>query len=254
VKYSALAACIRKAGNIDDLLKTSYTESVATLYIIGTPIGNLGDISFRAAEILKTAGLVACEDTRRTLKLLSHLGIRVAMLSCRSQNEEAAAKKVIAALDQGLTVAYASDAGTPALSDPGSVLVQKAVEAGHEAIPIPGPSAFAALLSVSGCTDKTVVFEGFLSPKQGRRRSRLKELMSMQAGIVLYESPFRILKLINDIAEIDKERHICIGREMTKIHEEYIRGTAGEILLGFTTGKSEIKGEFSVYISGNKLK
>ncbi|MCL2600981.1 MAG: rRNA small subunit methyltransferase 1, partial [Treponema sp.] len=164
---------------------------MATLYIIGTPIGNLGDISFRAVEILKTVALVACEDTRRTLKLLSHLGIRVKMVSCRAQNEEFAAKKVIAALDQGLTVAYASDAGTPALSDPGAVLVRLAAEAGHAVIPVPGPSALATLLSVAGATDKTLVFEGFLSPKPGRRRSRLRELLAMKAAVILYESPFR---------------------------------------------------------------
>lgn len=224
---------------------------VATLYIIGTPIGNLGDISFRAVEILKTAGLVACEDTRRTLKLLNHLGIRVKMLSCRSQNEEFAAKKIVAALGQGQAVAYASDAGTPALSDPGAVLVRCALAAGHEVIPIPGPSAFASLLSVSGSADKTVVFEGFLSPKQGRRRSRLRELLAMKAAIVLYESPFRILKLLEDIAEIDKERYICVGREMTKVHEEYIRGTAAEVLT-LCSAKDVLIGEFSVFISGNK--
>jgi len=223
---------------------------VATLYIIGTPIGNLGDISFRAAEILKTADLVACEDTRRTLKLLNHLEIRVKMLSCRAQNEEFAAKKVIAALDEGQTVAYASDAGTPALSDPGAVLASMAAAAGHEVIPIPGASAFASLLSVSGGRDKTVVFEGFLSPKQGRRRSRLRELLAMKAGIVLYESPFRILKLLEDIAEIDNIRYICIGREMTKVHEEYIRGAVGEVLAILGTRK-ELLGEFSVYIAGN---
>jgi len=223
---------------------------VATLYIIGTPIGNLGDISFRAAEILKIADLVACEDTRRTLKLLNHLGIRVKMLSCRSHNEESAAKKVIAALDQGQTVAYASDAGTPAMSDPGAILANMAAVAGHEVIPIPGASAFAALISVSGGMDKTVVFEGFLSPKQGRRRSRLRELLAMKAGIILYESPFRILKLLEDIAEIDSMRYVCIGREMTKVHEEYIRGAAGDVLAVLGARKEQI-GEFSVYIAGN---
>ena len=223
---------------------------VATLYIIGTPIGNLGDIGFRAVEILKSAALVACEDTRRTLKLLSHLGIRVKMLSCRSQNEETAAKKVIAALDQGLDVAYASDAGTPALSDPGAVLVRMAAAAGHEVVPVPGPSAFAALLSVSGGTGKTVVFEGFLSPKQGRRRARLRELLEMKAAVVLYESPFRVLKLLQDIAEIDQARYVCIGREMTKVHEEYLRGAAAEVLAALSA-KKELIGEFSVYISGN---
>jgi len=226
---------------------------MAILYIIGTPIGNLGDISFRAAETFKKADLVACEDTRRTLKLLNYLGIQVRMLSCRSQNEEFAAEKVIAALNQGQTVAYASDAGTPALSDPGSVLAAMAAQAGHDVIPIPGPSAFAALLSVAGGRDKTVVFEGFLSPKAGRRKSRLRELMAMDAACVIYESPFRILKLLGDIAEIDSERYICLGREMTKIHEEFFRGSAAEALEIFGKKKEQI-GEFSLYISGNKIK
>ena len=226
---------------------------MATLYIIGTPIGNLGDISFRAAEILKVADLVACEDTRRTLKLLTHLGIRVKMLSCRSQNEEFAAEKVLEALSRGQTVAYASDAGTPALSDPGAVLARAAARAGHDVIPVPGPSAFAALLSVAGGVDKTVVFEGFLSPKPGRRKSRLKELMAMDAACVIYESPYRVLKLLGDIAEIDRERYICIGREMTKLHEQYIRGPAAEILENLGQKKEQI-GEFSLYISGNKIK
>ena len=234
----------------DSHLYNYYTLQMAVLYIIGTPIGNLGDISFRAVETLKNADLVACEDTRRTLKLLSYLGIRVKMLSCRSQNEEFAAEKVIDALNQGQTVAYASDAGTPALSDPGAVLARTAAEAGHDVIPIPGPSAFASLLSVAGGRDKTVIFEGFLSPKPGRRRSRLKELMAMEAACVIYESPFRILKLMGDIAEIDSERYICLGREMTKIHEEYLRGTAAEILVILAEKKEQI-GEFSVFISGN---
>jgi 16S rRNA (cytidine1402-2'-O)-methyltransferase len=224
---------------------------VATLYIIGTPIGNLGDITFRAAEILQSADVVACEDTRRTLKLLNHLGIRVTMLSCRAHNEQSAAEKVIRALDEGKTVAYASDAGTPCLSDPGAVLVRFAVKAGHSVFPIPGPSAFASLISVAGGMDKTVVFEGFLSPKPGRRRSRLKELLAAGSAFVLYESPFRILKLLEDLAEFDGERYLCVGREMTKIHEEYIRGSAAEIYAELAEKKEQI-GEFSVYISGKK--
>ena len=234
------------------MLKSEYSfPYMAILYIIGTPIGNLGDISFRALETLKKSDLIACEDTRHTLKLLSHFEIRKKMLSCRSQNEEFAAEKVINALNQGLTVAYASDAGTPALSDPGAVLARLAVEAGHDVIPIPGPSAFASLVSVAGGADKTIVFEGFLSPKPGRRKSRLKELMAMDAAIVLYESPFRILKLLADIAEIDESRYLCIGREMTKIHEEFVRGTAPAIIAVLTQKKDQI-GEFSVFISGNK--
>ena len=224
---------------------------MAVLYIIGTPIGNLGDMSFRGLEILKSVDLVACEDTRRTLKLLSHFGISVKMLSCRSQNEGFAAEKVIAALDQGRTVAYASDAGTPALSDPGAVLVRAAVAAGHQAIPIPGPSAFASLVSVAGGMDKSVLFEGFLSPKPGRRRSRLKELLAGEAAFVLYESPFRILKLLEDLAEFDRERYICVGREMTKMHEEYLRGQAAEVY-ALLAGKNGQIGEFSVFVSGKK--
>jgi 16S rRNA (cytidine1402-2'-O)-methyltransferase len=224
---------------------------VAILYIIGTPIGNLGDISLRAIDILKSADLVACEDTRRTLKLLSHLGISVKLISCRSQNEQFASEKVIAALDEGKTVAYASDAGTPALSDPGAVLARLAAAAGHQVIPIPGPSAFASLVSVAGGMDKTVVFEGFLSPKAGRRRSRLRELLALEAAFVLYESPFRVLKLLADLAEFDGERYVCVGREMTKVHEEYLRGSAVEILAKMSQ-KSEQLGEFSVYVSGKK--
>jgi 16S rRNA (cytidine1402-2'-O)-methyltransferase len=223
------------------------------LYIIGTPIGNLGDISFRAVEILKTVNLVACEDTRRTLKLLSHLGLRIPLLSCRSQNEESAAERVIASLKEGKTVAYASDAGTPALSDPGALLVRLAAEAGHAVIPIPGPSAFASLLSVSGGMDKTVVFEGFLSPKAGRRRSRLRELLAMETAFVLYESPFRVLKLLEDLADLDNERYVCVGREMTKVHEEYLRGSVAEILLVLAEKNRQI-GEFSVFVSGKKTK
>ncbi|AEJ18184.1 16S rRNA (cytidine(1402)-2'-O)-methyltransferase [Gracilinema caldarium] len=224
---------------------------MSTLFVIATPIGNLGDITYRAVEILKTVDVVACEDTRQTLKLLNHLGISVRLISCRSQNETIAADRVIKLLDEGLKVAYVSDAGTPGISDPGAILVQAVIQAGHEAIPIPGPSAFASLVSVSAGFDKTVVFEGFLSPKPGRRRSRLKELLDMEEAFVIYESPFRILKLLQDLADLDKERYLCIGREMTKIHEEYLRGSA-EDLLGILQSRDIQKGEFSVYVSGKK--
>ncbi|MDR1108986.1 MAG: rRNA (cytidine-2'-O-)-methyltransferase, partial [Spirochaetaceae bacterium] len=139
-----------------------------------------------------------------------------------------------------------------ALSDPGAVLARKASEAGFEVLPVPGPSAFASLISVAGGMDKSVVFEGFLSPKPGRRRSRLRELLDTGFAFVLYESPFRILKLLADLADFDKDRYVCIGREMTKIHEEYLRGFAGEIyrFLAEKAEKDGIRGEFSVYVSG----
>jgi 16S rRNA (cytidine1402-2'-O)-methyltransferase len=226
---------------------------MATLYIVATPIGNLGDISARALETLKSVTLIAAEDTRHTLKLLTHFGIHNKMLSCRAQNEEAAAEKIVAALDEGRDVAYASDAGSPALSDPGALLVRKAVAAGHIVLPIPGPSAFAALLGAAGGLDKSVVFEGFLSPKPGRRRARLKELLETGSAFVLYESPFRVLKLFSDLAEFDSGRYVCVGREMTKLHEEYLRGSVGEVY-ALLDDKNEMRGEFSVYVSGRKLK
>jgi 16S rRNA (cytidine1402-2'-O)-methyltransferase len=214
----------------------------------------LGDITVRAAEILKTVDLVACEDTRRTLKLLNHLGVRVRTLSCRAQNEEAAARKIVRFLDEGKTVAYASDAGTPALSDPGAALVRAACEAGHRVLPAPGPSAFAALVSVAGGRDKSVLFEGFLSPKPGRRAARLRELLAGGTAFVLYESPFRILKLLEALADIDDERYICAAREMTKAHEEYLRGSVREVKMMLTNSaeRGTLLGEFSVFVSGKK--
>jgi 16S rRNA (cytidine1402-2'-O)-methyltransferase len=193
--------------------------------------------------------MVACEDTRRTLKLLSHLGIRRPLLSCRSGNEETATERVLSALGEGKKVAYASDAGTPGISDPGAILVRRVAQAGHQVIPIPGPSAFASLVSVAGAPDKTVIFDGFLSPKAGRRRSRLKELLETGAAFVLYESPFRVLKLCQDLAELGGDRRLCLGREMTKIHEEYLRGSPAEILAMLEQNSGQ-KGEFSLYISG----
>jgi 16S rRNA (cytidine1402-2'-O)-methyltransferase len=226
---------------------------VATLYIIGTPIGNLGDITFRAVETLKSVNLIACEDTRHTLKLLNHLEVKATLISVRSQNEKFSAEKVIRALDDGENVAYTSDAGTPGISDPGSILAKLAAEAGHNIVPIPGPSAFASLVSVAGGMDKTVIFEGFLSPKPGRRRSRLKELLAFETAFVIYESPFRIVKLMEELADLDKERYVCIGREMTKLYEEYIRGSAAEVLSELVNRDKQL-GEFSVFVSGKSDK
>lgn len=225
---------------------------MSTLYIVGTPIGNLGDITFRAVETFKSVDVVAAEDTRHTLQLLNHLEIKKPLVSCRAQNEEAASEKIIKLLDEGQTVAYASDAGTPGISDPGAVLAGLARKAGHTVVPIPGPSAFAALVSVAGAGGKTLIFEGFLSPKPGRRRTRLKELLATGDAIILYESPFRIVKLLTDIADIESTRRVVVGRELTKLHEEIIEGTAAEMRDEFA-GRSKILGEFAVFISGNKF-
>ena len=225
---------------------------MSTLYIVGTPIGNLGDITFRAVETFKSVDVVAAEDTRHTLHLLNHLEIKTPLISCRSQNEEFASEKIIRLLDEGQTVAYASDAGTPGISDPGAVLAGLARKAEHNVVPIPGPSAFATLVSVAGAGGKTLIFEGFLSPKPGRRRSRLKELLATGDAVVLYESPFRILKLLTDIADIESERRVVVGRELTKLHEEILEGTAAEMRDEFAS-RSKILGEFAVFISGNKF-
>lgn len=225
---------------------------MSTLYIVGTPIGNLGDITFRAVETFKSVDVVAAEDTRHTLQLLNHLEIKKPLISCRAQNEEFASEKIIKLLDEGQTVAYASDAGTPGISDPGAVLAGLARKAGHTVVPIPGPSAFATLVSVAGAGGKTLIFEGFLSPKPGRRRTRLRELLATGDAIILYESPFRIVKLLTDIADIESTRRVVVGRELTKLHEEIIEGTAAEMRDEFA-GRSKILGEFAVFISGNKF-
>ncbi|GMO39085.1 MAG: 16S rRNA (cytidine(1402)-2'-O)-methyltransferase [Termitinemataceae bacterium] len=221
---------------------------MSNLYIVATPIGNLGDITIRAIETLKSVAVVACEDTRHTLRLLTHFEIKVKLISCRSANEASASQKVIAVLNGGMDAAYASDAGTPAISDPGAILVQKAISAGHKVVPVPGASAFASLVSVAGCGGKTVIFEGFLSPKPGKRRTRLKELLGGNAAFVVYESPFRIVKLFEDLRDLDAERDVCVGREMTKIHEEFLRGTCADVLKALVERKEQL-GEFSVFVS-----
>ena len=219
------------------------------LFVVATPIGNLKDISFRALETFQEADFIACEDTRHTLGLLTHYEISKPLISCRAVNEAAASEKIVKLLDEGKKIAYASDAGTPAISDPGSILVRTAREAGHTIIPIPGASAFGAIMSIAGTYDKTVVFEGFLSPKAGKRKRRLQELFDFGAGFVLYESPYRIVKLLADIAEIDSSRELIVGRELTKLHEEIIKGQAAEVLQNFEKRPS-IKGEFSVFVTG----
>ena len=224
---------------------------MSTLYIVGTPIGNLGDITYRAVETFKNVDVIAAEDTRHTLQLLNHLEIKKPLISCRSQNESVAAQKIIKLLDEGQSVAYASDAGTPGISDPGAVLATMVRGAGHTVVPIPGPSAFATLVSVAGAGGKTLIFEGFLSPKPGRRRSRLRELLATGDAVVLYESPFRIVKLLTDIADIDNGRRVVVGRELTKLHEEIVEGTAEEMKQNFAE-RSKILGEFAIFISGNK--
>lgn len=224
---------------------------MSILYVVGTPIGNLDDITFRALETFRAVDMIACEDTRHTLKLLTHFDIHKPLLSCRAQNEAAAADKIIQLLTDGKSVAYASDAGTPGISDPGAVLAGMVRKAGFKVAPVPGVSAFTALVSAAGFGGKTLVFEGFLSPKPGKRKTRLRELLESGSAAVLYESPFRIVKLLKDIADIESERMVVIGRELTKVHEEIIEGTAAELLENFDARES-IKGEIAVFVTGAK--
>lgn len=227
------------------------TGGMATLYMVATPIGNLEDITLRAVRVLGEVDSIACEDTRHTLGLLNHLGIRKPLVACYAYEEAKGSARVLGLLGQGKDVAYCSDAGTPCLSDPGIMMAAMAREAGHDVVPVPGPSAFAALVSAAGIFGKTFTFDGFLSPKPGRRRGRLAELMAREEAAVVYESPHRVVKLMADVAAIDPERLVCVGREMTKLHEEFIRGPAAEVLADLSARK-EIKGELAVLVSGAK--
>ncbi len=224
---------------------------MGTLFIAATPIGNLGDITLRGIETLKNVDVIACEDTRHTLQLLNHFEIKKPLISCRAQNEEKAAVKICMILEEGKDVAFVSDAGTPGISDPGSRLVRIVRQEGFDVIPIPGVSAFAALCSIGGISGKTFTFEGFLSPKGGKRRKRVKELLEREENFVLYESPFRIIKLLGDIAAEDPGREVVLGREMTKKFEEYLSGSA-EYILERLESKENVKGEFSLLVSGKK--
>ena len=219
--------------------------------MVATPIGNLSDITLRALETLRAVDLIACEDTRHTRKLLTHYEISRPLISVRSENEREEAGRVLTALEEGKEVAYVSDAGTPGFSDPGRRLVEAARGGGYAIVPIPGPSAFSALMSVSSFPGRTVTFDGFLSPKAGKRAKRIEELLSRGEAFVFYESPHRILKILKDVADKEPERPILVSREMTKIYEEFVEGTAEEVLRIFEERKS-LKGEFSVLVSGKK--
>ena len=220
---------------------------MGTLYIVATPIGNLDDITYRAVETLKTVDTIACEDTRHTLGLLNKFGIKKPLISYYAAEEQKGIFRILSKLDAGESVAYVSDAGTPGISDPGGALVREAREKGHDIIPIPGPSAFAALVSIGGISGKTILFEGFLSLKRGKRKNRLSQLLEREESFVIYESPFRVMKLLEELKELAPERKIVVGRELTKKFEEILSGTA-ETIIDILTIKSKIQGEFSILI------
>lgn len=222
--------------------------SSGKLYVVATPIGNLEDITLRALKVLREVDLIAAEDTRHTRKLLDRYRIKRRMMSYHEHNERERAERIIKELKSGKNVALVSDSGTPAVSDPGYVLIRRCVEEGIEAIPIPGPSAFLAALSVSGLPVHRFVFEGFLPHKSGKRRNKLRRLAEEEGTIIFYESPHRLLKTLSDMLEILGDRRVVIARELTKVHEEIFRGSIREALERFSTG--EPRGEFTILVEG----
>ena len=218
---------------------------MSTLYVVATPIGNLEDITLRAIRVLKEADVIACEDTRHTQMMLTHLEITgKRLIACHAHNEVTSSAGIVNLLAQGLTVAYVSDAGTPGVSDPGSRVVRAVREAGFTVVPIPGASACITLISAAGMTGKTFTFEGFLSPKSGRRKTRVKELLARNEAFIIYESPFRIEKLLDELCELCPERTIVLGRELTKAFEQIVSGTPAEVKASLKV----VKGEFALCI------
>ncbi len=211
------------------------------LYLVATPIGNLNDISARAIETLRTVDLIACEDTRHTLKLLNHFGIKNRLVSYHDHNEVQRASELIDDLLAGKSVAVVSDAGTPGINDPGFKIVEIARNAGVAIHPIPGPVAFVSAVVASGLPTDSIFFGGFLPSKASDRRKRLEETRSVPATLVFYESPHRLAKSLADCAEILGDRRACVAREITKLHEEFACGRLIELSARFASGtKGEI--------------
>jgi 16S rRNA (cytidine1402-2'-O)-methyltransferase len=217
------------------------------LYLVATPIGNLEDITFRAVRTLREAGLIACEDTRHTRKLLDHYGIAKPAVSYHEHNERARAEELTAKLLAGISVALVSDAGMPLVSDPGYRLVTAAIENGIPVIPIPGPSALVTALAASGMPTDAFYFGGFLPPKSGHRIRALTALAGVEATLVFYEAPHRILDALADVEQTLGARTVVVARELTKIHEEFVRGSAAEVRASLAA-RNAIKGEITLLI------
>ena len=217
-----------------------------TLYLVATPIGNLADISSRALETLASVDLIACEDTRHTGKLLAHFGIKNKLVSYHEHNEQARSEEFAALLEAGKSIAVVSDAGTPAICDPALKIVQKAHEIGAKVTAIPGAVAFVSALIVSGLPTDSTFFGGFLPSKKNDRRKRLDEAKTIPATLVFYETPHRIAKSLIDCLEILGERNAAVVREITKLHEEIVRGTLTELAEKYAD--ENVKGEIVLVI------
>lgn len=225
------------------------TEESPALYVAATPLGNLGDLTARAAEVLRSVPWVAAEDTRHSAPLLRHLGATARLLPAHEHNEEAAAQQVIGRLAAGESVALISDAGTPAISDPGARLVARVREAGYRVVPLPGPCAAVAALSASGITAPHWLFHGFLPTKAKQREEVLRELAALPAALVFYEAPHRILETVAALAAVfGSARRLVIARELTKLFESIHACPLGEALAWLEGDANRQKGEFVLIV------
>lgn len=218
-----------------------------TLYLVATPIGNLEDITLRALRILREVDLIACEDTRQTRKLLQHYGIHKPTVSYHEHNEQARAEELAARLREGARIALVSDSGTPLISDPGYRLVKRAIAEGVPVEPVPGPSALIAALSASGLPTDAFRFGGFLPARATARRKVLAALREEQATVIFYEAPHRILEALADIQEVLGSRPVVVARELTKVHQEFLRGDPGEVRRALAA-RHGVKGEITLLI------
>lgn len=223
---------------------------MSKLYLVPTPIGNLEDITLRAIRILKEVDLILAEDTRTSGNLLRHLDISKPMTAFHIQNEHQVVERVADRIEAGETMALVTDAGTPAISDPGFLLVRECVKRGIEVECLPGPTAFVPALVNSGLPAEKFIFEGFLPHKKGRQ-TKLQAVAEYPYTTILYESPFRLLKTLQQLAEVcGSERQVSVSRELTKIHEENVRGTLADVIEHFS--KKEIKGEIVIVLEGRE--
>ncbi len=230
-------------------MKTGETGAAAALYLVATPIGNLEDITLRALRVLKESDVIACEDTRQTQKLLNHYGISTRTVSYHEHNEMTRAAELVRDLEQGARVALVTDAGMPGISDPGFRLISLAIRHHVPVVPIPGASAFLAALVASGLPTDSFRFSGFLPAKRGQRREVLESIKLSPRTQVFYEAPHRVKETLQDVVEIlGPERHIVLAREVTKIHEEFLRGRAADILENLKA-RGGIKGEITLLIA-----
>ena len=218
-----------------------------TLYIVATPIGNLEDMTFRAIRTLKEVDLIAAEDTRHSRKLLNHYGITTRMTPYHDHNEQLKTDYLLEKLLEGQNIAIITDAGTPCIADPGYRIAKTATENGIKTVPIPGASAIAAALSASGLPSDRFAFEGFLPPKEGKRKTRLLELKDDRRVIIFYEAPHRLIATLSNMAEVLDGREVVVARELTKIHEELRHGTPTELLKHYS--QQTVKGEVVILLS-----